>query len=132
MNAPSIDIKDLLEAEISLGLTYATNLFIGKEPVNPANCVTIFDTTSIPPQLTLTSQGYEYPSVQIRVRNIDYLTGWNLIESIKNLLHGLNNISCNGYLITLIYCASGPVLLDWDEKSRARLIVNFNLQRRND
>lgn len=130
MNAASIDIKNILEAESSLGLIFADNLFIGKEPTKPANCVVIFDTSSIPPQLAFVSQGYEYPSVQIRVRNIDYQTGWNLIEAIKTTLHGLGNITCGDYLYTVIYCASGPALLDWDTNSRARIICNFNLQRR--
>ena len=130
MNASSEDIKNLLEDESALGLVFAKNLFIGKEPKSPSNCVTIFDTTSIPPQLGLTSQGYEYPSVQIRVRNESYVQGMELIERIKTLLHGLGQITIGGYLYTVIYCASGPALLDWDENSRARIICNFNLQRR--
>lgn len=130
MNACSTDIVDLLETESALGLIFATNLFIGKEPISPANCVTLFDTTSIPPQLALSSQGYEYPSVQIRVRNTNYLTGWALIETIKTFLHGLGNVTSGSYLYTVIYCASGPALLDYDENSRARIICNFNIQRR--
>lgn len=130
MNASSIDIADLLEEESILGLVLATNLFTAKEPTTPADCVVIFDTTSIPPQLNLTSQGYEYPSIQIRVRNKSFQVGWALIESIKNLLHGMGNITINGTLYSVIYCASGPALLDYDENSRARIICNFNLQRR--
>jgi hypothetical protein len=34
MNPPSIDIKDTLEAESSLALTFATDLFVGIEPAN--------------------------------------------------------------------------------------------------
>lgn len=130
MNAASIDIVDMLEAESSLGLIFTTNLFVGKEPTTPANTVTIFDTTSIPPQLALSSQGYEYPSVQIRVRSTSFQTGWDLIESIKSILHGKGQETWNGTLYTVIYCASGPALLDWDENSRARIIMNINIQRR--
>jgi len=130
MNACSIDIVELLESESGLGLVFAKTLFVSIEPTSPPDCVTIFDTTSIPPQLNLTSQGYEYPSVQIRVRNKDFQTGWNLIETIKTLLHGLGNVTIGDYLYSVIYCASGPALLDFDENSRARIICNFNLQRR--
>lgn len=132
MNACSVDIKDLLEMESPLGLIFPENLFVNREPTTPSDCVIIFDTTSMPPQLALTSQGYEYPSVQIRVRNINFQTGWDLIERIKNLLHGKGNITINGTLYTVIYCASGPALLDYDENSRARIICNFNTQRRTD
>lgn len=130
MNVVSEDIKDMLVAD-SLGLTFADNLFIGREPTVPKNCVTIFDTPGFPPQLTLKQgEDYFYPSIQIRVRNTDYRTGWNLIKDIMTSLHGRANETWNETLYTVIYCSSGPALLDWDENNRARFIVNFNLQRR--
>lgn len=132
MNAPSVDIKDMLVADGTLGLVLATNLFIGKEPIKPDNTVTIFDNYGRPPQLTLTGkgEGYYYPAVQIRVRNIDYRTGWGLINNVMLSLHGRANETWNETLYTVIYCASGPALLDWDDNGLVRFIVNFNLQRR--
>jgi hypothetical protein len=128
MNASSVDIVSMLEAESTL--VYATNLFIGKEPAKPNNSVTIFDTAGFPMQLNLMDQGYEYPSIQIRVRNDHYLVGWAIIENIKNLLHGRAQQTWNGTLYSVIYCASGPALLDWDDNGNVRFIINFNLQRR--
>lgn len=130
MNAPSVDITNILEGELSLGLTFATNLFVGKEPTKPDDCVVIFDTGGMPPQLTLKDQGYEFPSINIRVRARDYQTGWALIDNIKTALHGRAQETWNDTLYSVIYCASGPVHLDWDENSRARFVVNFNMQRR--
>jgi len=132
MNAPSEDIKDMLEAESSLGLTFATDLFIGKEPSSPDNTVTIFDTSGLPSTLTLdeNSNDYEKPSVQIRVRNRAYDTGWALIQEIKEALHSRAHEIWNGTLYTIIYCSSGPAMLDWDNNDRVRFIINFNLQRR--
>ena len=129
MNIPSEDIRDIIEADSSLGLTFATNLFIGKEPSAPKDCVTVFDTPGFPPQLTLRDQGYEYPSIQIRIRAKDYSAGMSLAQDIVSLLHGSRGI-CNSTLYTVIYCSSGPALLDWDENGNARFIVNFNVQRR--
>jgi len=130
MNAPSEDVKDMLEDESSLGLTFGTDLFVGKEPPEPDDCVTIFDTYGSPPLMTLNSVGYFYPSIQIRVRCRNYRTGWALIQDIRTVLHGKANETWNATLYTVIYCSSGPALLDWDENDRARLIINFNLQRR--
>lgn len=130
MKAPSIDIRDMLIADTSLGLVYEQNLWIGKEPPKPNDTVVIFDTTSFAPWLGLTDKGYEYPSVQIRVRNLDYETGWDLIHAIMNSLHGRAQETWNGSLYTVIYCSSGPAMLDWDDSQRVRFIVNFNLQRR--
>jgi hypothetical protein len=130
MNATSIDIKDIIEAESSLGLTFGTNLFVGKEPTSPANCVTIFDIPGMPPQLTLDDFAYYFPSVNIRVRNVDYETGWDLINKIKVTLHGLHGEEWNETLYTLIACSGEPAHLDWDEGGRARFSANFNIQRR--
>lgn len=130
MNSSAQDIKDMLEADSSLALTFATDLFVGKEPPEPDNCVTIFDTPGFPPQLTFTKgENYFYPSIQIRVRNRSYQTGWSLIADIRTLLHGRNHEIWNGTIYELINCSSGPALLDWDEKNRVRFIINFNLQR---
>jgi len=130
MNASSEDIKDMLVADSSLGLTFATNLFIGKEPIKPTNCVTIFDTYGFAPDLNLISQGYERPIVSLRVRDINYMDGFNLAQEIKDSLHGRSHETWNGTLYTVIYCSSGPALLDWDDNGNARFIINFNLQRR--
>ena len=134
MNAPSYDIVQILE---QLGessdfddLVYASSLFIGKEPSLPINAVTIFDTPGFAPDLNLTVQGYEYPSVQIRVRNKTYINGYNLIQRIKTSLHGLGQITVNGTLYSVIYCSSDPALLDWDDNGNPRFVCNFNIQRR--
>ena len=134
MNAPSIDIKDMLVAESSLGLEFdvaaSRNVFIGKEPPNPDNTVTIFDTPGFPPYMGLTDTGYEYPSVQIRVRNRDYRAGWDMINDIMQTLHGRAHETWNNALYEVIYATNNPALLDWDDNGRVRFIINFNLQRR--
>ena len=131
MNSSAEDIKDMLVDESSLGLTFATNLFVGREPSSPDDCVTIFETPGFPPQLTLKQgEDYYYPSVQIRVRNNNYQTGWTLAHNIMVSLHGRGHETWNETLYTVIRCSNGPALLDWDENSRARFIINFNMQRR--
>jgi len=131
MNATSYDIKDMLEAESSLGLVYADDLYIGKEPPKPDNCVTIYDTPGFPVQGTLdNSSFYNSPSVQIRVRNKKYIDGMNLAQSIIVSLHNRAQGIWNGTLYTVIRCVNGPSLLTWDDNQNAIIVVNFNLQRR--
>lgn len=130
MNAASVDIKDMLEAESSLGLNLATNLFIGLEPISPDNCVTIFDTMASSPDLTLDQTSFYKPSIQIRVRNNVYLNGWNLIEAISTSLHARAQETWNGTLYSIISIASGPAMLSWDTNGRVIFIINFNIQRR--
>ena len=130
MQSPSNDIKDMLVADSSLGLIYANNLFIGKEPAKPRSCVTIYDTTGYPPSLTLDKQFYQKPSIQIRVRNEDYLEGMDLAQEILLSLHSRAGETWNESLYTIIYCTSGPALLDWDDNNNPRFFINFEIQRR--
>jgi len=130
MNMPSEDIKDMLEAESSLGLAFQTNLFIAREPADPNNCVTIFDTPGFPPMITYDKAKYEYPSIQIRVRNTSYQDGMELAQNIADYLHLKSQETWNNTYYTIIKCMGNPALLDWDENKRARIIINFNLQRR--
>ena len=132
MNSCAEDIKDMLVAESSLALTYGEDLFIGKEPVSPINCVTVYDTSGFAPQLTLQGRNdnYYYPSVQIRVRNTKYTTGWDVVQDIADALHGRHSETWNGTLYTMIRTSSGPALLDWDERGRVHFVVNFFIQRR--
>ena len=129
MNAPSKDIKDMLITEFSLGLTFGTNLFIGKIPASSKNCVCIYDTPGIPNSLTLLKSAYERPSIQIRVRNIDYTEGWNLIEAIKDFLQKKLQETIGTTLYTLITVASGPSFLEYDENGIANFVLNLNIQR---
>ena len=133
MNPTSEDIKDFIEQESDLDLAFATNLFIGREPATPDNCVTIFDTPGYPPSMTL--KGKEegsifYPSIQIRVRNNDYQTGWNLIDRIKLLLHGTVKEIINSTSYDYIKCISEPFLLGFDEADRALFVSTFDICRK--
>jgi len=120
----------MIDGESSLGLTFATDLFVGKEPSTPENCVTIFENPSFPPYLGLTDTGYFYSSVQIRVRNKDYQTGYDLARDIMTSLHGRANETWNGTLYTVIRASGEPALLDWDANDRCRFTINFEIQRR--
>lgn len=132
MSAPSVDIKDMLIAD--LGFVYAQNIFVGRLPdaKNRKNSVAVVDTQGPPRSLTLNAKNerYEYPSVQIMVRHNDYTDGWDRINSIVNSLHGRANETWNGSTYTLIACVGGPALLYWDEGNLVHFIANFNIQRR--
>ena len=126
MNASSEDIKDMILAIPNIGLVFGINFFIGKEPAKPNDTVVIFDTTNPGPQKVLDNALYEYPSVQVRVRNTDYKQGWDLIHKIMLSLHGRGHETWGGSIYEVIYCSSGPAMLDWDDDQRVRFIVNFN------
>ena len=132
MNAVSEDIKDLIVAGSSLGLTFASNLFCFREPPLPDNVVTIFDTVGDPPGLVLAqSDGmYEKPSIQIRIRWKDAREAIELGNDIVSFLHGHDQVSVNGAKYTMIKSVHPPYIMDWDENNRIRVALNFEIQRR--
>ncbi len=131
MNPTSQDIKDMLEAQSSLDLTFNTNLFMNKEPARPNNAVTIFDTGGLKPQLNFNkNEKYQKPTVQIRVRNNSYQTGWALINDIRDILHGRGHEVWDGTTYELIQCRTEPAFLGQDENNRPWFTANFLIQRR--
>ena len=48
MNIPSVDIKEILEAESA----FTEPIYIGSEPAEPNDVITIFDTPGFAPMLT--------------------------------------------------------------------------------
>jgi len=131
MNATSVDIKDMLVADSDLGLIFADNLHIGREPDSPNQVTTIYDTSQAPPMLTLDNEtGYYYESCQVRVRSTSYTVGYDLIKDIRDSLHGRAGETWNDTLYTLIRCSNGPSMLTWDDNNRVIFIINLEIQRR--
>jgi len=138
MNPTAVDVKEMLEFYAQADSSESSGceitlypIFIGKEPAEPFNTVTIFETGILAPQLTFNrNEIYENPTIQIRVRANNYLEGWEVISNIKNLLHGRGQETWNDSYYTLIRCVSGPALLDYDKNQRVRFVVNFYIQRR--
>lgn len=131
MNPASLDLVNMLVAESDIALTFAVDIFVGKEPSLPNDCVTVFDTPGKPAGLDLKGNTkYYFPACQIRVRNTGYMAGWALINQIKELLHGGYVNEVWGSMKYLkIECVQEPFLLDWDEKGRVRFVTTFNIQR---
>ena len=135
MNNASKDIAQklaLLTVSSSvLKFTVGSNLFVGREPTTPDNCVTIVDRPSWPIGINLDGSGeFDYASIQIRVRNISYDKGAEMMQEIIKLLHGINNFTINNTAYFVCMCVSGPSLLEWDQNNRAILICDFDIQRR--
>lgn len=124
----SEEIKNILEAESDLALTFGTDLFIGREPIAPDLCVTIFDTGGAGTGSDLQgSNGAQESTIQIRVRANDYPTGYELADNIIQALHGRKHEVWNTTNFNYILSTDAPVLLDWDDNDRVRFVINFRM-----
>lgn len=129
MNAVSIDIKDILEAESSLGLVFASNLFISREPTSPDNCTTIYDIAGQMPDLTLGGQSYKRDSFQVRVRNNSYQEAMTLVYQISEFLQGKHSEVWNGTSYKLIRETIPAFPIGYDDNNRVMIVINFEAQR---
>jgi len=129
MNMASEDIKDMLLSESSLGFTFGTNLFIGRVPTTPDNCVAVFDAGGRPSDKALDGGRYHRDSVSIQVRNVDYVTGYVLAESIESFLISKSQSVWDGVLYTAITSESGVLSDNWDGNENNLFLLTFTIQR---
>jgi len=101
--------------------TFGTDLFIGHEPIAPSNVVTIYPTGGRPPSA---DRDKEYPSMQVRVRNISYVNGFTKATDILSLLHKEEN-----YLTTTrgrcYTTQSSPSLMGRGENGEFIFVQNY-------
>ena len=128
MNIPSKDIKEILDADSSVDTTtFPISRATWDE--SKSNTASIVDYSGASPQLTMDKAQYEFPTVQISVRCVDYDAGWAFLESVVQSLHGKANFVLNNTYYSLIECMNGPTFLI-RENQRTVFVSNFRIQRR--
>jgi len=135
MNPPSVDIKDILVADIflpfqiGLDMVLGTTLFLDQEPAKPNKCVTIYDTGGFD---RIPNVEYEQPTVQIRTRAAqgDFLIAYKLAKGISDLLHELTNETLDDSRIIAIW-QMGDILRagSLDDSDRPAFTANFRIHR---
>ena len=136
MISPAAIIANYLKDE--LGYTLGSDLFVGKEPVSPDNCVTIYDTGGRDPLHTLcpdTTTNVWRPSIQVRVRNTSYPAAYKILDTIAKLLPTITAYKItstdSGHtladIINQVIVRTAIVPLGQDENNRAILTQNFDL-----
>lgn len=129
MEAPSQDIKDILEESASgFAWVFGTDLFIGKLPSAPNECVVIYDSPGL---MSNTWYLDEFPGIQILVRGNpgEYFNAYSNLLDIQQYLNGITNKTVNGSRYILMRHLSGPLFLEWDPSNRPVFTANFELER---
>lgn len=70
---------------------------------------------------------YIYPNIQVRVRDVDYVNGYNRIQAITNILDGLTDVDD----IILMQLKIPAVKIRTDEKDRHEFVASFKLTIKN-
>lgn len=130
VNPPSKDIKDMLEANSALALTFNTDLYYAEMPDSPDACVCIYDSGGMPPD---PHQTYERPTVQVRIRGTKngydaaHLRG----QAIRDLLNGSYEETWNAARYIGIWATTDVMFIYFDDNSRPVFSVNFRIHRTN-
>ncbi len=109
MNSISIDIKDMLVAETDM--EFKKQIFINNLPGKPMNCLSIYDTSGSAPDTTLDRFVMENPTVQIIIRNSNYVSAYTVANQIKEVLHAKANELWNDTFYQSILLMSGPTTI---------------------
>lgn len=130
MTPVSKDISVILESVLTLDLSLGVNLFIGTEPAEIAECVTLYDIPGAFPSVSLSNEEYKYEAFQVRIRGAEYLRTYERACDIREALKNKDNAMHNGNFYTIIKCVTLPYHLGRDTKNRQIFIINFETQRR--
>lgn len=127
MRPTSRDICIMLQEAIS-ELRVGENLFSGKMPAKPDNCVAVLDIPSEMPVIYLDGAVKElFAGAQVRVRDVSYQKGWELINRVLFALHGINNVEVEGVKYKVIRATINPFLLEVDENNRNIFVCSFKI-----
>lgn len=127
------DIRTALEADSSLALELAVNLFVGEMPNTPDECVCVYDSGGFDPVNALDSRSNETtifkPTVQIRVRGNrgGYLLAFSLAREIRDALHGMTGYTVDGTRYLGIWAVADAQFIYFDDNKRPIFSINFRM-----
>jgi hypothetical protein len=125
MNPLSVDIKDILETETAFA--FGTDLFIGKEPKSPDDCLTIYDTGGSAQNSVI---AFDESTVQIRARGKDYQSTWQRLNTARLALQSAPlQPASDGATIIGIWASSSIMFLAIDSLDRNIFTLNFRVIR---
>lgn len=109
--------------------TTGWGIYLGEMPDKPDSCILLRDGIADWPPAP--NYDYEYPSVQIRVRNKKggFSTAYSKIKAIKDVLHGRYNETINDSRYIQILVKSDIEFIGFDENQRPIYVMNLSCQR---
>lgn len=128
MTSPARDTAIYLAAQGATGPVGGTSgwsVFIGREPLAPVQAVTVYDTGGGPNVLV----DLRKPTIQVRVRADDYLSGWVKADQVYNaLVYPIHIAAVDG--IVLQWVATSEILyIGRDDADRPLFTANYQLLR---
>ena len=122
MTSPAYLVASYLDS-VDQG-TLGTDLFVSTEPAGPDSTVTLYDTGGQEPE---PDQDLWRPTIQVRVRDKDYLAAYGKQQSIRDTLIGPPGFTQGGYRVLGVFPSSDVIAIGRDDNDRFRLTLNYRL-----
>lgn len=102
-------------------------VFIGKQPISPDRCVTLYEVPGLPSDLGFGVQGvqYEYPHLQIRSRDTTHLAARTTAESIYRDLPKIQAQLLSGTNYQIVRCITTPWIFGEDNAKRPMYVFTI-------
>lgn len=118
------DVRDILDAA-NIVVWQGSGpwpLFIGSEPSDPNDCVTLYD---IPGEAPNPKWLLDFPRFMVRVRSGSYLNGFNKTEEIKDALLGLPSQTIGDIRYDGVWVVVDTHFLMSDTRGRSIFVSTF-------
>jgi len=132
MNSPADDIMTILTAVPALGLTAATNMFVGHMPEDKTSLVVcVFDTGGYDPANIMSGSGVSRPTVEIMVRGIpgEYEDAYAKAAAIDAQLHLLTGTTVDTARYLIISRIGDINSIGVDKGRQPLLTINYRMER---
>lgn len=124
MNGPAHDTALFLVTSGDV-TAFGTDVFVGREPLSPVECVTCYDTGGGPGPLV----DLRKPTVQVRVRSASYATGWAKANGIHETLTAPIATTSTDVDALWWSAISDVAFIGRDDHDRAIFTANYELTR---
>jgi len=125
-----VDLATYLDTQ-QVSLVLGTNLFLGRMPDTPDECVVLYEYGGSAPDNTMGAglPVLQNPAVQIAVRAVLYASAETLINLCWITLEGITDMSLSGTRYNRVTAIQSPFLLERDSQDRVIFVQNFNVTR---
>lgn len=125
MNSPAHDTALYLVAQ-DIGTAFGTGVFVGREPLSPVECVTVYDTGGgVGPLVDM-----RVPTVQVRIRSADYNTGWQRANAAHETLTAPAGVTGQPDIAVAWWTATSDVAyIGRDDQDRVLFTANYTFTR---
>jgi hypothetical protein len=128
--SPAVELAQHLAAEgvtAAFGGSAAFSVHVSREPVEPSDAVTLYDTTGR--DLIDVEEQFRRPGIQVRTRSLDYQDGYAMQQAIFEELALPTSRQIGAHWYVSIGLVGDILSIGRDDRDRFLLTANYQIER---